>query len=43
VAALVAAGAGVREVRAGGGSLEDVFASLTHEDDAAEPDGEVRE
>jgi hypothetical protein len=32
VAALVAAGAGVREVRAGGGSLEDVFASLTHED-----------
>jgi len=36
VAALIAAGAGVREVRGGGGSLEDVFASLTHEDDAAE-------
>jgi hypothetical protein len=31
VAALVAAGAGVREVRAAGGSLEEVFASLTRE------------
>jgi hypothetical protein len=35
VAALVAAGLGVREVRANGGSLEDVFASLTRDDDAA--------
>ena len=35
VAALVAAGAGVREVRAAGGSLEDVFASLTHEEAGA--------
>jgi ABC-2 type transport system ATP-binding protein len=30
VAALVAAGAGVREVRPAGGSLEDAFAALTH-------------
>ena len=35
VAALVAAGIGVREVRLAGGSLEDVFASLTRGDDAA--------
>jgi ABC-2 type transport system ATP-binding protein len=47
VAAVVAAGAGVREVRAGGGSLEDVFAALTHEDaagapaESAEPEAEV--
>jgi ABC-2 type transport system ATP-binding protein len=41
VAALVAAGVGVREVRAGGGSLEDVFASLTHEDAAADDAGEA--
>jgi hypothetical protein len=34
VATLVAAGVGVREVRAAGGSLEDVFASLTREDEA---------
>ncbi|HEY5241067.1 MAG TPA: ATP-binding cassette domain-containing protein [Polyangiaceae bacterium] len=39
VAALVAAGAGVREVRAGGGSLEDVFASLTHDDRGADGAG----
>ncbi len=39
VAALVAAGVGVREVRAGGGSLEDVFASLTHDDGGAEAGG----
>jgi ABC-2 type transport system ATP-binding protein len=32
VAALVAAGIGVREVRPTGGSLEDVFASLTRDD-----------
>lgn len=32
VAALVAAGCGVREVRPAGGSLEDVFTSLTHDD-----------
>ncbi|HEY1697135.1 MAG TPA: ATP-binding cassette domain-containing protein [Polyangiaceae bacterium] len=32
VAALVAAGAGVREVRPAGGSLEDVFAALTREE-----------
>jgi ABC-2 type transport system ATP-binding protein len=32
VAALVAAGLGVRQVRAGGGSLEEVFAALTHDD-----------
>jgi ABC-2 type transport system ATP-binding protein len=38
VAALVAVGAGVREVRAAGGSLEDVFASLTREDDPVEAD-----
>ena len=31
VEALVTAGCGVREVRAAGGSLEDVFASLTHD------------
>jgi ABC-2 type transport system ATP-binding protein len=36
VAALVAAGIGVRDVRAAGGSLEDVFASLTREDRTAE-------
>jgi ABC-2 type transport system ATP-binding protein len=36
VAALVAAGIGVREVRPAGGSLEDVFASLTR-DDGPEP------
>ncbi|HEY8041271.1 MAG TPA: ATP-binding cassette domain-containing protein [Polyangiaceae bacterium] len=34
VAALVAAGAGVREVRPAGGSLEDVFAALTREEPA---------
>ncbi len=32
VEALVAAGCGVREVRSAGGSLEDVFASLTRDD-----------
>ncbi|HEY6462607.1 MAG TPA: ATP-binding cassette domain-containing protein [Polyangiaceae bacterium] len=32
VAALVAAGAGVREVRSAGGSLEEVFAALTREE-----------
>ena len=31
VAAVVAAGAGVREVRPAGGSLEEVFAALTHD------------
>ena len=36
-AALVAAGIGVREVRPSGGSLEDVFASLTQEAPASEP------
>ena len=36
VAALVAAGVGVREVRAAGGSLEEVFASLTRDDRTAE-------
>jgi ABC-2 type transport system ATP-binding protein len=36
VAALVAAGIGVRGVRAAGGSLEDVFASLTREDGTVE-------
>jgi len=35
VAALVAASLGVREVRAAGGSLEDVFASLTRDDAAS--------
>jgi ABC-2 type transport system ATP-binding protein len=35
VAALVAAGIGVREVRPAGGSLEDVFVSLTRDDSAA--------
>jgi len=38
VASVVAAGAGVREVRAAGGSLEDVFASLTREQPTAEAD-----
>jgi ABC-2 type transport system ATP-binding protein len=33
VAALVAAGLGVREVRPAGGSLEDVFATLTRDED----------
>jgi ABC-2 type transport system ATP-binding protein len=37
VAALVGAGVGVREVRAAGGSLEEVFASLTREDASAGP------
>jgi ABC-2 type transport system ATP-binding protein len=32
VAAVVAAGAGVRDVRAAGGSLEEVFAALTHDE-----------
>jgi ABC-2 type transport system ATP-binding protein len=35
VAAVIGAGGGVREVRAGGGSLEDVFAALTHDDAAS--------
>jgi ABC-2 type transport system ATP-binding protein len=39
VAAVVAAGAGVRDVRAAGGSLEEVFAALTHEQDSAARDG----
>ncbi len=36
VAAVVAAGAGVRDVRAAGGSLEEVFAALTDTEPAAE-------
>jgi ABC-2 type transport system ATP-binding protein len=39
-AALVAAGIGVREVRASGGSLEEVFASLTAQDAPPEPGGD---
>jgi ABC-2 type transport system ATP-binding protein len=40
VAAVVAAGAGVRDVRAAGGSLEEVFAALTHEPDPRALDAE---
>ncbi len=41
VAAVVAAGAGVREVRAAGGSLEEVFAALTADETATPPDEAV--
>jgi ABC-2 type transport system ATP-binding protein len=40
VAALVAAGLGVREVSTTGGSLEDVFAALTRESARSSPQGE---
>jgi ABC-2 type transport system ATP-binding protein len=40
VAALVTAGLGVREVRPAGGSLEDVFASLTRDGGAEAGDGD---
>jgi gliding motility-associated transport system ATP-binding protein len=43
VAALVAAGLGVREARASGGSLEEVFASLTRESSPTEPGREPGE
>ncbi len=41
VAAVVGAGAGVRDVRASGGSLEEVFAALTREPGAPAGDGEA--
>jgi ABC-2 type transport system ATP-binding protein len=41
VAAVVAAGAGVREVRAAGGSLEEVFAALTHDASAGSGEAEA--
>jgi len=40
VEAVVRAGAGVRDVRAAGGSLEEVFAALTH-DDGKTPEGDA--
>ena len=39
VAAVVGAGLGVREVRPAGGSLEDVFASLTRDTGGGDPEG----
>jgi ABC-2 type transport system ATP-binding protein len=41
VAAVVASGAGVRDVRAAGGSLEEVFAALTHEQASPAPEAEA--
>ncbi len=41
-AALVASGIGIREVRGSGGSLEEVFASLTQEVPASEPAAEAQ-
>jgi hypothetical protein len=41
VAAVVAAGAGVREVRAADGSLEEVFTALTREESASSSEGEA--
>jgi hypothetical protein len=43
VAALVAAGIGVREARASGGSLEEVFESLTREAPTSEADPSARD